>query len=368
MPRLTQLVLLIMKSLPRVNEVYLNYINDNESLYAIAPIEIKRQIWSLQTDLFLKELQPHIDKFISFMDENINSFDVFSYIGGQTNASNAQLIHQTSVNEQAHNQLNSFSHLISHIAYSNFFLKNPNKHRFMQPVNDILRLIGTSFVLYKFTLDRLEKSYLKSHNWFYATLRNQLQIKMILSEDSMNHGQSSAFNQPKQPQLEPKQQQQQQQQQQEEKEKEKETQQQQQSDQMQDQINDSLMDTSISLSGSSGPIFSYANIPNGETHMENLFKLASSVAHCLREKRVDQKRIKEIEAVMESKKFEKIISHLALVVADPFVIDMLSRNCQSLLNKCVQSELLPRVKTFLFCFLFFGSKILFYDSFVYFFV
>lgn len=33
----------------------------------------------------------------------------------------------------------------------------------------------------------------------------------------------------------------------------------------------------------------------------------------------------------------------AFLLADPFVVDMLARNAISLLNKCVQNELLPRV-------------------------
>lgn len=47
MPRLTNLILLVMKNLPRINETYLNYIKDNENLYTITPIEVKRQIWCL---------------------------------------------------------------------------------------------------------------------------------------------------------------------------------------------------------------------------------------------------------------------------------------------------------------------------------
>lgn len=49
MSRLTNLVLLIMKSLPKINPGYLNYINENESFYTIAPIEVKRQIWCLNS-------------------------------------------------------------------------------------------------------------------------------------------------------------------------------------------------------------------------------------------------------------------------------------------------------------------------------
>lgn len=46
---MTPLILLIMKSLPKVNDNYLNFIQSNEKLYSIAPIELKRQIWSHNT-------------------------------------------------------------------------------------------------------------------------------------------------------------------------------------------------------------------------------------------------------------------------------------------------------------------------------
>jgi hypothetical protein len=52
MPRLTNLILLVMKSLPRINETYLNYIKENEQLYATTPIEVKRQIWCLNPGRF----------------------------------------------------------------------------------------------------------------------------------------------------------------------------------------------------------------------------------------------------------------------------------------------------------------------------
>ena len=47
MPRLTPLILLIMKSIPQISDVYLNYLKEDEALYNTAPIEVKRQIWSI---------------------------------------------------------------------------------------------------------------------------------------------------------------------------------------------------------------------------------------------------------------------------------------------------------------------------------
>jgi hypothetical protein len=47
MQRMTPIILLLMKSIPQINDVYLNYLKENESLYAMTPIEVKRQIWSI---------------------------------------------------------------------------------------------------------------------------------------------------------------------------------------------------------------------------------------------------------------------------------------------------------------------------------
>jgi len=38
-----------------------------------------------------------------------------------------------------------------------------------------------------------------------------------------------------------------------------------------------------------------------------------------------------------------LLSEVAFVLSDPFVVDMLARNAMSFLNRCVQNELLPRV-------------------------
>jgi hypothetical protein len=47
MQRMTPIILLLMKSIPQINDVYLNYLKENESLYTMTPIEVKRQIWSI---------------------------------------------------------------------------------------------------------------------------------------------------------------------------------------------------------------------------------------------------------------------------------------------------------------------------------
>ena len=54
MQRMTPIILLLMKSIPQINDVYLNYLKENESLYAVTPIEVKRQIWSINNGKYIQ--------------------------------------------------------------------------------------------------------------------------------------------------------------------------------------------------------------------------------------------------------------------------------------------------------------------------
>lgn len=264
MPRLTSFILLIMKSLPNVNESYLSYLNENEQLYSISPIEVKRQIWSFSPNVFYKELKPHFDKFLQYFDELItNNFEIACTIVNSFASLNVSNIDSPLIKD---------SLLLVNTAHSNFFRLNK---RHATHVNDIVKLIGTSNKLYQYTINLLHTKYLKEHNWFYSTLKSQILIKI---NELHNHDVAH----------------------------------------------------SIVTSGAS------------DVNGENLNKFASIINSCLKEKKIETKRAKELEAIMESKKFEKIIPDIAFILADPFVIDMLSRNAISLLNRSIQSELLPR--------------------------
>ena len=46
----------------------------------------------------------------------------------------------------------------------------------------------------------------------------------------------------------------------------------------------------------------------GDTQNENIYKFATIINMCLKEKRIDTKRAKELETIMDSKKFEHIIA------------------------------------------------------------
>lgn len=254
MPRLTSLILLIMKALPKIDDVYLNYMKDNENLYAIAPIEVKRQIWSLHNgrscrklfpsflckfkfyfcllkDTFLKELQPHFDKFTAYFDDIITNVDL--------NVSHQ--ITQLPLNLELAILRES---LLLNSTLSPWFFKTHKRHQ--MAVSEICKLIGTSHRLYEATVSSLTALYAKTHDWFYSTLKSQLLLKLAEMHN-----------------------------------------------------NDSLMHLIVGTVAESGS--------GGDVTNEMVYKFSGLINSCLKEKKIEAKRAKELETIMESKKFEKIL-------------------------------------------------------------
>ncbi|CAF0982652.1 unnamed protein product [Brachionus calyciflorus] len=260
--RLTPLILLIMKSLPKVNDNYLNFIKSNENLYSIAPIELKRQIWSHDTDFFMRELQPLFEKFTNYFDE------ILTYSDLQIPSSNHFFLPLNTSNIDV--PILKENLMVSNTIYTYLFKTNK---RHMTYVNEICKLIGNNTTLYQFTLKALTDLYLKTHDWFYSTLKSFIVNKYY---ESLSH------------------------------------------------------ENLLNLIGTS------------DAQTEMILKFGNLLHLCLKEKKIEAKRAKELETIMESKKFEKIFPDIAFILADPFVVDMLSRNVMSMLNKCVQNELLPR--------------------------
>ena len=46
---------------------------------------------------------------------------------------------------------------------------------------------------------------------------------------------------------------------------------------------------------------------SGDTQGENVFKFATLINSCLKEKKLESKRAKELETIMEWKKFDRIL-------------------------------------------------------------
>jgi hypothetical protein len=197
-------------------------------------------------DVLFKEIQPYFEKFICFFEEIIHNLEI--NLPNTTN-SNVTLSTQASTTSSSPSIVSTQHNLSAVEAHKEWtltsnsmyihFMRN-NKRAYLNMVNEVAKLIGISNKLYSFTIQQLAALYLKSHNWFYATLRNTLLIKL----NEIHHN---------------------------------------------DLIN------TIVMSGS------------GDTLGESIFKFGLIINTCLKEKRMDSKRAKELETIMESKKFEKII-------------------------------------------------------------
>lgn len=199
---MTPLVMTIMKHLPNIDHRYLAYLMNREDYYSICPIEVKRQIWSLNTDLFYKELDPIFDKCLQHFEEQLVNFEFIQ--------KSSTLIETTDKDQ----------------------LCNLKWKRHSNYINEIVRMIGYNGKLYNQTVNYLIKLFMSTNNWFYASIRSLLLIKLT-----------------------------------------------------------DVDDTSSS---------------------ENIYKFTWSLNACIKERKIDTKRIKELEAIVDAKKFDKILLYCHL--------------------------------------------------------
>jgi hypothetical protein len=185
----------------------------------------------INLDVFLKELQPLFDKFTTYFDETITNFELNAIqptISNQHSTINLDL------------PILKENLLLNSMLYTGFF-KTFKRH--IACINDICKLIGSNRKLYEYTITSLTSLYIKTHDWFYSTLKSQLLIKL-----------SEMHN------------------------------------------NEALMNI---VTGSTG-----------DATGEMVFKFSNLINLCLKERKIEAKRAKELETIMESKKFEKILTYV----------------------------------------------------------
>lgn len=174
----------------------------------------------------MNELHPLFDKFTQYFDEILTSSDLNSPGIPFFSALNHLNIDLPILKDNL---------LLSNTVYTYLFKSN-KKH--VPIVNEICKLIGNSSSLYQLTVKTLTELFVKSHNWFYATLKSLIVNKF---HESLSH------------------------------------------------------ENLLNLIGT-------ADMPT-----ELILKFGNLVHMCLKERKIEAKRAKELEAIMESKKFEKIL-------------------------------------------------------------
>jgi hypothetical protein len=180
--------------------------------------------------VYLKELQPHFEKFVGYFDDIVTSIDLGV----------SALMHTVSLNFSNIELANKDNILLANNTHVNFF-KTYKKH--LTFVADICKLIGTNHKLYELTVDTLVQQYLRTRDWFYATLRIHLVVKL----GELHH-------------------------------------------------HDVVQTIAVANVGT-----------HSDSPSEMIYKFCNIIASCLKERTLGTKRAKELEHIMEAKKFEKII-------------------------------------------------------------
>ncbi|XP_071499892.1 negative elongation factor B-like [Diadema setosum] len=145
-------VLSIMKCLPKIPEKYLTVLVDDRSLYNVASIEVKQQIWQKNPSLFGDEVSPLLTDYIKTKEAVL--------FGSET--------------------LNS--HMFFHVA--------PKTRRQGHVVQKLTGMVGKSVKLFDMVLQFLRTLFLSTRNMHYCTLRaellmslHDLEIHEICAED-----------------------------------------------------------------------------------------------------------------------------------------------------------------------------------------
>lgn len=209
---------------------------------------------SLFIDVFLKELQPHLDKFTSYLDETITTgIDLTQPVGSVAvtpsshhHPHHAHHHHTPSSSSLINLELPILKEsLLLNTTLYPWFFKTHKRHQ--SAIGEICKLIGTSHRLYEFTVSSLSSLYARTHDWFYSTLKSQILIKLAEMHN-----------------------------------------------------NETLM-------AIVGAVATGEQSSSDAAQCEMVFKFSSLINACLREKKIEAKRAKELETIMESKKFDKIL-------------------------------------------------------------
>lgn len=135
---LRDIVVTIMERLETVPEKYLLSISENQHLYEVCPVNIKRQIWQNTQELFGEAVSPLLDKYIEDKDAKM------------------------------------FSQISEDGTTKSFFNYSPKVRRQSDIVQGLVDMIGSSVQLYNTLLQFLRTLFIRTAVSHYCTLRADL--------------------------------------------------------------------------------------------------------------------------------------------------------------------------------------------------
>lgn len=135
----------IMRKLPEIDKKYLLHISENHDLYSVCPLEVKRQIWQTNQGFFGEAVSPLLDRYIAEKESVLFA-----------------------------------THDAAERKPASFLSLSPKSRRQSPIVQELVRMIGSSAVLYKTLLQFLQTLFLRTRVAHYCTLRAD--ILMALHE------------------------------------------------------------------------------------------------------------------------------------------------------------------------------------------
>lgn len=155
-PALRPVVMCVLKNMKCVDEKYIKLLVKDKSLYQECDIQVKRQIWHDNKDLFADEVLPLLSQYVSEKEEALE---------GLTASAAAE-------------------------SPPAFFGETPKQRRQGAVMQRLLEMVDRSLVLYDMVLQFVRTMFLRTHNAHYCTLRVELlmalhdfEVKEITSRD-----------------------------------------------------------------------------------------------------------------------------------------------------------------------------------------
>lgn len=230
-PALRPVVMCLLKNMKCVDEKYIKLLVNDKSLYKECDIQVKRQIWHDNKDLFADEVLPLLSQYVSEREEAL---------WGLTASTATE-------------------------SSSSFFGPTPKQRRQGDVLQRLLSMVDRSLVLYDMLVQSVRTMFQRTRNTHYCTLR--VELLMALHDLEVQE----------------------------------------------------------------------------ITTVDRSHKFTWCLDACIREKAMDTKRFRELQALLEIKQGqEELLCDLAMALSDPHAINFLGQTALKTMNHLVNNGSLPR--------------------------
>lgn len=158
-PELREIPLTVLARMNQIPVPFLHQLSINQELYQTCPLEVKRQIWQVNQQLFEEQIIPLLVEYTNQQYKNLDAYEMYHDSSSPPPLPTIRLVCQ-------------FKFQINLFLISFFFLKNWNCRRSENNVlMKLVELIGKSVKLYNSLVHFLRGLFIKTNDTVYCTLR-----------------------------------------------------------------------------------------------------------------------------------------------------------------------------------------------------